>query len=154
MNKNQKEYLEQFLKQLTEEKRKKYTSFSSDYFCSDEENANICANLIRTGVKTATCSMKHWYENGLEPMPSVGHLQVVTDWYGNPTSIIEIIDVSECRFSEVTEEFAKAEGEGDKSLKWWRKAHWDYFTKECNELGIEPSENLPLVLERFKVVYQ
>jgi uncharacterized protein YhfF len=153
MNKIQKEYLEQYLYQLPEDKRKKYTSFSADCFCSDEKNANICADLIRTGVKTAGCSMKSWYESGLEPMPTVRHLQVVTDWHGNPTSIIEIISVSECKFLEVTAEFAKSEGEGDKSLEWWRKAHWDFFSKECKEIGIEPSESMMLVLERFKVIY-
>ncbi len=86
-------------------------------------------------------------------MPEVGHLQVVTDYHGNPFCVIEIIDVSECSFRDVTTEFAAAEGEGDLSLSWWRKAHWDFFTKECKEEGIEPSEEMILVLERFKVVY-
>ncbi|MCT4606010.1 MAG: ASCH domain-containing protein [Marinisporobacter sp.] len=31
-----------------------------------------------------------------------------------------------------TEEFAKTEGEGDKSLKYWRKVHIDFFTREVN----------------------
>lgn len=97
--------------------------------------------------------MKYCYESDLEPMPTVRHLQVVTDWNGNPTSIIETVSVSECKFSEVTEEFAKEEGEGDKSLCWWRKAHWEFFSIECKELGIEPSEDMQLVLERFKVVH-
>jgi len=61
--------------------------------------------------------------------------------------------VSECRFSEVTPEFAAAEGEGDKSLEWWRKAHWDFFSIECEEQGVSASESMVLVLEKFKVVY-
>ncbi len=86
-------------------------------------------------------------------MPKPGDLQVVTDWSGNPTSIIEKTEVSECKFSEVTAEFAAAEGEGDKSLEWWRQAHWDFFGKEFKELGMEPTEDMVLVLERFRVVY-
>ncbi|MCK5601065.1 ASCH domain-containing protein [Candidatus Pacearchaeota archaeon] len=153
MNEEQKDFLFSYLDGLSEEDRKKYTSFSTDCFCADEKNANICSELIRSGVKTAGCSMKYWYESGLEPMPTVGHLQVVTDWHGEPTSIIEIVSVSECKFSDVSEEFAAAEGEGDKSLNWWREAHWDFFSKECEELGMEASESMDLVLERFKVVY-
>ena len=153
MNKVQQKYLDHYLLTLPELERNKYGSFSADYFCADEENADNCSNLILSGEKTATCSLKYWYENGLEPMPVPGHLQVVTDWSGRPTSIIETTEVSECLFSEVSSEFAAAEGEGDKSLKWWRKAHWEFFSKECVELGIKPSQRMQLILERFKVVY-
>ncbi len=78
--------------------------------------------------------MKYWFEKGGEKMPGIEHLQVVTDWYGNPTSIIETTAVYECKFSEVSEEFAYLEGEGDKSLKWWQKAHWEIICKECKNL--------------------
>ena len=52
--------------------------------------------------------------------------------------IIEITFVSKCEYIGVTPEFAAAEGEGDKTLVWWRDAHWRFFSKECEELGIEP----------------
>lgn len=70
-----------------------------------------------------------------------------------PKSIVEKTEVFECKFSDAPPEFAVAEGEGDKSLKWWRKAHWEFFSRECIEQGIEPSQSMQLVLERFKVVY-
>lgn len=87
-------------------------------------------------------------------MPVAGHLQVVTDWDGKPTCIVEITSVSSCPYNEVTAEFAAAEGEGDKTLGWWREAHWNFFSRECEELNINPSEDMMLVLERFKVVHQ
>ncbi|UTV30525.1 ASCH domain-containing protein [Photobacterium atrarenae] len=147
------QYLDTYLNTLSEADRQRHPSFSADYFCADEINANLCAELVASGEKTATCSMKYWYEDGGETMPQVGHLQVVTDWHGNPKAIIEITSVSECRFEDVNEDFARAEGEGDLSLVWWRKAHWDFFSVECDEVGIEPSEQMVLVLERFQVVY-
>ncbi|GAB3535146.1 ASCH domain-containing protein [Photobacterium alginatilyticum] len=153
MNEIQKKFLNDYLDSLTLEQRNKYNHFSADYFCGDEENANICTKLILAGEKTATCSMKCWYENEPELMPQVGNLMVVTDWSGNPTSIIETTEVSESKFSDVTAEFAALEGEGDKSLEWWRKDHWDFFSKVCEEEGIQPSEDMMLVLERFKVVH-
>ena len=153
MNEAQTLFLENYLKQSNLEAKVKHQDILVDHFCADEENANLCAELILRGIKTATCSMKYWYESGLEVMPKVGDLQVVTDWYGNPTSVIEIIDVTQCRFSEVTAEFAELEGEGDKSLTWWRKAHWNFFSLECEEQGIHPSEDMLLVLEKFKVVF-
>ncbi|WP_241907431.1 ASCH domain-containing protein [Vibrio breoganii] len=131
----------------------KYTSFSADYFCADEYNANLCAQLILRGEKRASCSMEYWYSHEGEAMPSVGHLQVVTDWQGEPICIIEITSVDTCKYCDITAEFAALEGEGDKSLEWWREAHWKFFSLECQELGITPTPEMLLVLERFKVVY-
>ena len=78
---------------------------------------------------------------------------MVTDWNGIPVCIIEITSVTKCKYNEVTAEFAALEGEGDKSLAWWRKAHWSFFSKECEELNISPSEVMLLVLEEFETVY-
>ncbi|MEH0739968.1 ASCH domain-containing protein [Vibrio cholerae] len=146
-------FLDQYLRSLPSQVAEKYTSFSSDYYCADEYNANLCADLILRGEKRATCSMDYWYSHESEVIPTVGHLQVVTTWDGEPVCIIEVTEVSKCQFKDVTAEFAAAEGEGDKSLDWWREAHWRFFSKECKELGIEPTEEMLLVLERFKVVW-
>lgn len=147
-------FLDQYLQTLPSHESEKYTSFSSDYFCSDEYNANNCADLILRGEKQASCSMEYWYRHEGEPMPEVGHLQVVTNWIGEPVCIIEITSVAKCRYRDITEEFAAEEGEGDKTLAWWKKAHWEFFSLECEELKIAPSEDMLLVLEHFKVVYQ
>ncbi len=147
-------YLDNYLGTLSERQRHKYQSFSADYFCGDEYNANVCAELIRNGQKTATCSLSIWYESGEEVMPTVGHLQVVLDWSGKPICIIEIDTVEQCQYKAVTAEFAYAEGEGDRTLEWWRNAHWNFFAKECKELNIEPSEDMSLVLEQFHVVHK
>ena len=41
-----------------------------------------------------------------------------------------------------------------KTSDYWREAHWDFFSKECAELGVSPCEDMLLVLERFEVVYK
>ncbi|MGL1067122.1 ASCH domain-containing protein, partial [Vibrio vulnificus] len=82
------------------------------YFCADEHNANLCAELILRGEKRASCSLDYWYSEKGEPMPVVGHLQVVTNWDGIPICIIEMTSVTKKKYSEVTPEFAALEGEG------------------------------------------
>ena len=154
MEERAQKFLNQYLESLSDSIRKKYHSFSADYFCADEDNANLCAELIRIGQKTATCSLKYWYESDDEVMPTIGHLMVVTDWHGKPVCIVEINSVEQCKYSDVSAEFAYLEGEGDRSLKWWREAHWDFFARECEELNITPCEGMMLVLEQFHVVYQ
>ncbi|MCF7480694.1 ASCH domain-containing protein [Vibrio sp. J1-1] len=148
-----KSYLDQYLVLLNSQQRAAIPSMSADYYCADEYNANICAELVRTGQKTASCSMELWYSEHGEAMPKAGHLQVVTNWDGEPVCVIEITEVSTSPYIEVGEDFARAEGEGDRTLQWWREAHTRFFQAECDELGIQWHEQRLLVLERFKVVY-
>lgn len=145
--------LDAYLMRLTQVQQRQVKAISADYFCADEYNANVCAELILKDEKTASCSMAHWYDVEGDPMPEVGDLQVVTKWDGEPVCIIEITSVTKCAYQDITAEFAAAEGEGDKSLSWWRDAHWDFFSKECDELNITPREDMTLVLERFKRVF-
>ena len=53
-------------------------------------------------------------------------------------------------FSKVDEKFAYTEGEGDKSLEYWRRVHIKAFNDELKELSIdmEFSEDL---LKSFKL---
>lgn len=44
-------------------------------------------------------------------------------------------------------------GEGDGSLAYWREAHWAAFTRELEMAGRRPELDMPVVCERFDVVY-
>ena len=55
---------------------------------------------------------------------------------------------------EVPEEFAATEGEGDGSLRYWREAHWEYFGRECERIGRARDLKMPVVCERFEVVFR
>ncbi|SJL83771.1 ASCH domain-containing protein [Vibrio palustris] len=153
MDERSEQYLQYYLSTLSADTAQKYQSFSAGYFCADEYNANVCADLIARGEKRASCSLEYWYSHADESRPQVGDLHVVTNWNGTPVCIVEIISVSTCLYCDVTAEFAAEEGEGDKSLEWWREAHWAFFSQECEELGIQPSQEMSLVLEHFNVVY-
>ncbi|MNL80589.1 ASCH domain protein [compost metagenome] len=54
--------------------------------------------------------------------------------------------------NEVPEAFAIAEGEGDRTYQYWRDAHEKFFTIELSEAGLEYSEDMMLVCERFELV--
>jgi uncharacterized protein YhfF len=57
-------------------------------------------------------------------------------------------------FADVDAEFAAIEGEGDGSLEYWRRAHEAFFGRECKRIGRAPEPRMPVVCERFEVVYR
>jgi len=130
---------------------KKYTSW---YFSNVEQNANDLARLVKQGTKRATTSLYYWYQVEEEPVPKVGDLSIVTDWQGVAQCIVETKKVTIIPFIDVTEDFVKAEGEGDKSLAYWRAVHLEFFTRELEEQGKEFRDDMPVVCEEFEVVYQ
>ena len=89
----------------------------------NEKDANECAELVLNDVKRATASCLYSYELEQEPLPEVGDISVVTDWSGIEKCIIKVEKVEIIPYNEITEEFARTEGEGDKSLKYWREVH-------------------------------
>ena len=104
--------------------------------------ADELLDLVMKGVKTATCSTED------EPnTSSPGEQWVVLDSHGNPRCVIETTEVTYRKFGEVDAAFAHDEGEGDRSLAWWRDAHRRYFGR----LG-RFSEDMTLMCERFRLV--
>lgn len=154
MNTKSKKYLDKFLSSLPAEDRHRNAKVDSYYFCSDEESANNLAALVLQGEKRATAGLLWSYEAENEPIPEVGQLSVITNWNEDPQCIVEITDVEVKPYNEVTAEFAFIEGEGDKSLEYWRRVHWEFFSMECKELGKTPSEDMLVILEQFRVIWK
>lgn len=50
-------------------------------------------------------------------------------------------------------EHAYHEGEGDRSLSYWREVHEKFFKSEYAQMGKQFHEKIPCVCEVFKVVY-
>ena len=127
--------------------------YEAFHFDDNERSANELAELVIAGTKRATAALLWSYDAANKKLPKPGDLSVVTDWQGKPMCIIETNVVTVAPFEEVPENFATAEGEGDKSLRYWREAHWAYFGRECQRIGKEPSLRMPVVCERFAVIY-
>ena len=123
------------------------------HFCDNEPDANALAALVLSGQKRATAGLLWVNEASHEPPPAIGALSVVTDWHGTPVCVIETTHIEIVPFDRVSSTFAAIEGEGDGSLSYWRDAHWRYFTRECHRIGKEPSLQMLVVCEQFKVVY-
>lgn len=142
-----------YLESLPESSTRPATMPEAWGFGDGPEMAEELGRLVLDGIKTATCSAVWEYEADNEPFPQVGQLDIVLGGDGLPLCIIENVEVTVRPYNEVDAQFAYEEGEGDRSLAYWRQAHFNFFSRSLKQIGREFSESMPLVCERFRVVY-
>lgn len=111
------------------------------------------AELVVKGIKTATASAAVWYPLEREPLPKAGEYSVILDSKGNAVCVIQTTRVYTVPFIDVDERQAFLEGEGDRSLAYWRQVHEAFFRVELSEAGLTFDEKMDVVCEEFRLVY-
>ena len=149
-----KEYWDRFLASLPADSPYRERSYVAEGWGDSPELADELGALIVQGTKTATCSALWEWEVEGNPIPEAGLITVALDGRGQPLCIVETIEVTVRKYNEVDADFAREEGEGDLSLDYWRQAHRNYFSRVLRKIGKEFSEEMPLVCERFRVIYK
>jgi uncharacterized protein YhfF len=122
-------------------------------FGDSEALATELADLVLRGIKRATASLVWTYDVEHKPRPRPGDFSIVTSWDQRPLCIIETTAVDVVPFHAVGEAFAHAEGEGDRSLAHWRRAHAAFFQRECARIQRDPAPDMPVLCEHFRVVF-
>lgn len=128
-------------------------SYSSWQFGYGVEQGNRLLECVLAGPKRATAGALWAYEAEGEAVPVPGDFSVLLDGHGHARCVIRTVSVDIVAFDEVDASFAYDEGEGDRSLEYWRDVHWTYFARELEELGRVACSDMPVVCERFEVVY-
>ena len=114
---------------------------------------DLLADLVLKGEKTATASAYDLYALEGESLPQEGTFDVILDSQNQAVCIVEITRVSVESFNQVSAQHAYKEGEGDKSLTYWRQIHEDFFTDCLDEAGLTFTPESKIVLEEFRKVY-
>ncbi len=122
------------------------------HFCNNESDANNLAELVRKGIKCATASLYDVYQAENEPIPVIDFHSVIINYDGLPQSIIRTTKIDVVPFEEVSAEFARIEGEGDKSLKYWRRVHIEFFSEESELCNVSFTPRSLVICEQFEVL--
>jgi uncharacterized protein YhfF len=127
---------------MTEHGDKDWRCLAQFSFGDSPELADRLAALVLAGKKSATC-----WAAGEGPKTKIGKQWVVLNGSGTAVAVIETIELTKRRFDEVDEAFAFEEGEDDRTLASWRRAHRSYFGRRGTF-----APNMPLYCERFRLV--
>ncbi|MDG1837358.1 MAG: ASCH domain-containing protein [Phycisphaerales bacterium] len=131
-----------------------------DIFGDSPDLTDQLLELVLAGTKTATCLSLYEWEHEVKTPLVPGTLSVILNGLGQPRCVIETTHVEQMPYQEVTAEFARAEGEheppdlpDDRVLQHWRDVHWAYFNRKLPPLGHIPTLDMPVLCERFRVIY-
>jgi len=124
------------------------------YFGDNEKDANSLAELVLKDIKRATSHSLLGLQLRNEPLPKIGDFFVVTNWKGDSKCIIRTTSVKLIPYFAIHAEHARLEGEGDKSLEYWQKVHWEYYTRELAEFNKTPLNSMIIVFERFEKMFE
>ncbi|MEU4639695.1 ASCH domain-containing protein [Micromonospora sp. NPDC023814] len=104
--------------------------------------------LVLGGVKTATAGLLTEYAEEGEDLERVGERLALVDDEDSLVGVVEVTGVEVVRFAEVTWDFARSEGEGDRSIEEWREGHAAYWAR----VGTPVTDDSEVVCIRFRLV--
>lgn len=104
--------------------------------------------LVLSGVKTATAGLVQEYDDENEELEYVGERLVLVDDNDEFVAVVEVTGVEVVRFADVPWDFARAEGEGDRSIEEWREGHGAYWARQ----GTPVTDDTRIVCLRFRLV--
>ena len=124
-------------------------------FGDSPEMATELPELVLVGTERATAGLARDVEGpDAEAAPVEGGHVVLVDGARRPRAVRRTTQLVRCRFDEVDEDFARDEGEGERTLAWWRQGHRAYFGRPATREGWTfAGGDESVVLERFAVVW-
>ncbi|MGX7243782.1 ASCH domain-containing protein [Enterococcus quebecensis] len=125
-------------------------------FGNSPEMADELLMHVLKGEKTGTSSLHILYElsSEEEKLPEVGSYSVLLDGKAQAQAIIctKVVDI--LSYSQISEVHGYLEGEGDRTLAYWRSVHRPFFEQELKEYQLTFTEDLLVVYELFELVFQ
>lgn len=107
--------------------------------------------LVLNGTKRATCCLARDFST--QSRPKAGDRWIITDGAGRAACIIETKTTEMVRICDVTADFAFTEGEGDKSLAYWKREHDAYFKRQAASEGFTYDDKMIGICETFEKVW-
>jgi uncharacterized protein YhfF len=129
------------------------TGVSAWSFGSGKEMADELADLVVARTKRATASSLAGLLLERDPVPCTGLYSVILDGSARARCVIRTGSVTVAPLGQVTDAFARREGEGDGSRAYWLDGHRRYFAAEHQHLGLPFSDEIPVVYEEFDLVW-
>ena len=124
----------------------KYEAFN---FGDSKKMADEIGKLVLSGKKTATSSLLKAYAGYEDELPKIADYSILCDGDERPIAITYTTSLSLVPFLSVDQKHAFLEGEGDRTLDFWRTEHLEFFNRNYPNF----TEKDLVICEQFEVVF-
>lgn len=109
--------------------------------------------LVLSGEKCGTFGLKLLLDRQSAGVPKVGGVAVVVDMDGVPHAIVRTSKITPTAYKDITEDHLTIEGPGARKLDRWQEIHWPYWFELLEQHGLEPSDDMTVMVEHFELIY-
>jgi uncharacterized protein YhfF len=119
----------------------------------DHTTTEEVLELIRSGDKTGTFTLPWIFEKTGDPTPSIGDTIILIDYGGHPQLILRLTEISTVPFGQISEIHTAVDGSPVRDLAIWKPLHTQYWNNMLAEFGTRVSDELPVWIEKFDLVF-
>lgn len=119
----------------------------------DADTTEAIIGLIAGGDKTGTYTLPWIVAASGAPAPAAGLPIVLIDMQGRPRLLLRLTRVETVSFAGINETHTALDGTPVRDLAIWRPMHTQYWNALLAPFGREVSEDMPVLVEAFEVLY-
>jgi uncharacterized protein YhfF len=123
------------------------------WFGIDAKTTDGIFNHIRTDNKHGTFTLPWLLEKTGQPVTKVGTLITLIAYDGRPTMVLRITGNETVPFGAIDERITGLDGPPVRDVKVWKPVHRDFWNGELKKHGLAVSDDMPVLVERFALVY-
>ncbi|MDX2222067.1 MAG: ASCH domain-containing protein, partial [Rhodospirillaceae bacterium] len=117
------------------------------------ETNQLILGYIKSGEKVGTFPLPWQLQKTGEPMPKPGDFTIQLDIDGTPQLVVRTTSVAVKPFNDIDATDTAIDGPPVRPLEVWRRVHVPYYSQVLTGLGLAFSEDMPVCVERFELVY-
>jgi uncharacterized protein YhfF len=127
--------------------------YTVERFGDSADLADALLHEVIHGRKRATSTLAREFLDDGQSLPRIGSHWIACDGSGTPRVILKSVEFRIGDFNSADADFARDEGEDDRSLESWRTEHRKYWRRTETARGRTWSEEDEIVFERFVPVW-
>lgn len=108
---------------------------------------------IYSGKRKAIFRLKDWFQSQNIPLPKVDSIVVLTDYFGEPHSVVRITEIEKVAYKSFTSKMALAAGVEDGDLDIWRDTRRKAIEADCDAIKIAFNEDVEIMAMWFELLY-
>ena len=119
----------------------------------DEETTGLIIDFIKEGEKVGTFSLPWLMDSENIPDSHTGQPIILLSYDGKPEIVVQITKIEKTTFGEVDYEVTKIDGPPVRDPEIWIPLHRDYWNNVLEPYGRACIDDMPIIVEHFKLVY-